>query len=193
MSRILIVCTGNTCRSPMAEAMLRKLSAERELGVEVHSAGVSTVDGLPVSSNAAAALRKRNVPLPGVSTAMTGQEAAWADLILTMTSGHKRAVVQRFPDAADKTFTLKEFALDGDPVMEDVAEAERIFAEWQVRQALGESLPEADRKRLLELQRRLPDFDIADPYGGPPEVYERCADEIAEALGKLLDKLARDD
>ncbi|WP_027094330.1 low molecular weight protein arginine phosphatase [Cohnella thermotolerans] len=193
MPKVLIVCTGNTCRSPMAEAMLRKMAEQRKLDVEVRSAGVSTVDGLPISSHAAEALRRRSLPLPEGSTSLTGEGAAWADLILTMTSGHKRAVIERFPEAAGKTFTLKEYALSGEAVMDDVAEAERIYAEWQVRQALGESLPEEDRKRLLELQAKLPDFDVADPFGGPLEVYERCAEEIAEALAKALDKLPKGD
>lgn len=193
MSRILIVCTGNTCRSPMAEAMLRRMAEERGLDVEVRSAGVSTADGLPISSYAAVALQRRNVPLPGGSTSLSGREAAWADLILTMTAGHKRAVVERFPETADKIYTLKEFALSGDAAMDDLEEAERLYAEWQTKRALGQTAADEVLERLRELQSRLPDFDIADPYGGPPELYERSADEIAAALAAALDKLAKPD
>ena len=57
MQRILFICTGNTCRSPMAEGLLRKLAAERGLKLEVKSAGVSAVDGMPVSRHTAAILR----------------------------------------------------------------------------------------------------------------------------------------
>ncbi|CDN44428.1 low molecular weight phosphatase family protein [Paenibacillus sp. P22] len=59
--RILFVCTGNTCRSPMAEAFLRELSAERGLRLEVRSAGVSTVDGLPVSRHALQVLENNGI------------------------------------------------------------------------------------------------------------------------------------
>ncbi|RUS49152.1 low molecular weight protein arginine phosphatase [Cohnella sp. AR92] len=193
MKRVLIVCTGNTCRSPMAEAMLRSLTRERGLDVEVKSAGVSTVNGLPVSPNAAETLRKLGMEQPAGSTSLSGKETEWADLILTMTASHKRAVLERYPSAEEKTFTLKEFALHGDPVMDDLAEAERLFAEWQVRRALGQELPEEDRKRLMDLQRRLPNFDIADPFGGPLEVYERCAEEILEALKLSVEKLHKTD
>ena len=193
MRNVLIVCTGNTCRSPMAESILKKLAEQRSLAIDVRSAGVAAISGLPVSSHAAEALRRRQLPVPAGSTALTGQTAEWADLILTMTAGHKKAVLERFPSAAGKTYTLKEYALSGEAAMEDLMEAERIYADWQLKQALGESLPAADRERLLELQRKLPSFDIADPYGGPPELYERCADEIDEALRKSLGKLQKPD
>jgi protein-tyrosine-phosphatase len=70
-----------------------------------------------------------------------------------------------------------------------VAEAERIYSEWQVRQALGQNLTAEERGRLFELQRTIPDFDIADPFGGPLSQYEQCADEIEDILLTLVDKL----
>ncbi|MCD9022235.1 low molecular weight protein arginine phosphatase [Cohnella silvisoli] len=192
MNRILIVCTGNTCRSPMAEAMLKDLAARGGKPLEIKSAGVSTASGLPISPHAAATLRKRKLVLPGPSTSLSAEEVAWANLILTMTAGHKRAILQKFPAAISKTFTLKEYALRGDPVMDDVAEAERLYSEWQVRQALGQNLNAEQRARLFELQRSIPDFDIADPFGGPLLLYEQCADEIEDILLTLVDKLDSD-
>jgi protein-tyrosine-phosphatase len=189
MNRVLFVCTGNTCRSPMAEVMLKDLAARSGKPLEVRSAGVATVSGLPISPHAAASLRKRNLELPGPSTALSGDEIAWANVILTMTAGHKRAILQRFPDAVARTFTLKEYALRGDPVMDDVLEAEKLYSEWQVRQALGQNLSPEERMRLFELQRRIPDFDIADPFGGPLTLYEQCADELEDILLTLVDKL----
>ncbi|WP_239615787.1 low molecular weight protein arginine phosphatase [Cohnella mopanensis] len=192
MNRVLIVCTGNTCRSPMAEAMLRDLAARNGKPLEIRSAGVATAEGLPISPNAAAALRKRNLALPDRSSMLSADQVVWANLILTMTSGHKRAILERFPEALSKTYTLKEYALRGDPVMDDVAEAERLYSEWQVRQTLGQNLTPEERARLFELQRRIPDFDIADPFGGPLSVYEQCADEMEDILMTLVEKLDRD-
>ena len=189
MLRILIVCTGNTCRSPMAHAMLLDLAARSGQAIEVRSAGISTMNGLPASPHAVTALRKRNLHAPGTSTALTEHEVAWADLILTLSTSHKRAIVQQYPEAISKTHTLKEYALRGDRVMDDVAEAERLYSEWQVRQALGQQLSAEEQARLFELQRSLPNFDIADPFGGSLALYEQCADEIEDALLSVVDKL----
>ncbi|MFC4599757.1 low molecular weight protein arginine phosphatase [Cohnella hongkongensis] len=188
MNRILIVCTGNTCRSPMAEAIFKDLAARSGKTLEIRSAGVAASTGSPISPNAAEALRRRNLDVPGASTLLTAEEVLWANLILTMTSGHKRAILERYPEALSKTYTLKEYALRGDPVMDDVAEAERLYSEWQVKQLLGEKLSDEEKARLFELQRRIPDFDIADPFGGPLSLYERTADEIEDILMTLLDK-----
>lgn len=189
MRNILLVCTGNTCRSPMAEAMLGDMARRAGKPVDVRSAGVGAADGYPVSPNAAETLRRRQLPVPGPSRMLSPEMVDWADLILAMTSSHKRAIIQRHPDTAGKIYTLKEYALAGDARMDELAEAETLYAEWQIGQSTGQPISEASRARLLELQRRLPDFDIADPFGGTLETYERCADEIGEALRRVVDKL----
>lgn len=189
MRTILLVCTGNTCRSPMAEAMLRDMAERAGKTVEIRSAGVGAVDGIPVSPQAAETLRRRNLPVPGPSRSLSGEQVAWADVILAMTTSHKRAIVEKYPDAAGKTYTLKEFAYMDEERKKELEEAERLYAEWQIRRAAGQDLDEAERARLKELQSRLPDFDIADPFGGPLEVYEKSADEIRDALQRLVDKL----
>ncbi|WP_219834465.1 low molecular weight protein arginine phosphatase [Paenibacillus sp. R14(2021)] len=191
MKRILFVCTGNTCRSPMAEAMLRSLAQKRGLALEVRSAGVSTVDGLPVSAHAQTALLRRDIKHNNGSTALENGSVTWADLILTMTAGHKRNLLQRFPGAVDKTYTLLEFVNRDEELLQQIAELESLYTDWQMKQALGGQLTSAERARLLELEGGIPSFDIADPFGGPLHVYEQSADEIEKALIKLLDRLQR--
>lgn len=191
MKRILFICTGNTCRSPMAEALLRKLAAQRGVTVAVRSAGVSTMDGLPVSANALATLRKRNIEHTGSSRSITAEAVDWADLILTMTASHKRDLLHWHPEAVDKTFTLKEFACLDEGLLADIRELEGLYTELQMRGALGQQLTADERLRLLELERRIPSFDITDPFGGPQSVYDNCSAEIEDAIHRLLDKLSK--
>lgn len=190
MKRILFVCTGNTCRSPMAEAMLRTIASAKGIEIDVQSAGVSTIDGLPVSEHAVHTLKERNIETEGTSRALTNEAVDWADLILTMTTGHKRGLLQLYPEAVEKTFTLKEYTNQTESILQDIEELEQLYSEMQLKQALGQQLDNADRMKLLELERRIPSFDISDPFGGSLSVYSSCAAEIEQALHVLVDKLA---
>jgi len=109
MARVLFVCTGNTCRSPMAEAILK---SKQLPGVEVKSAGVYAVNDAEASVNAKVVLQENNISHDHRSTTLTWDEINWATLILTMTQSHKTMILSQYPDAWDKTFTLKEFAED---------------------------------------------------------------------------------
>ncbi|NNV06386.1 MULTISPECIES: low molecular weight protein arginine phosphatase [unclassified Geobacillus] len=111
--RILFVCTGNTCRSPMAAALLAN---KRLPGVEVKSAGVFAAEGSEASDQAKMALREKGIEAEHRSSLLKKEHIDWATHVLTMTSGHKEMIIQRFPEAKDKTFTLKQFAAgtDGD-------------------------------------------------------------------------------
>ncbi|SDX26230.1 low molecular weight protein arginine phosphatase [Paenibacillus sp. CF384] len=189
MKRILFVCTGNTCRSPMAEALLRAMSQQRGMQLDIRSAGVSTIDGLPVSNHARTALSKRDIAHNGTSKALEGGSIAWADLILTMTASHKRQLLQHFPAAVDKTHTLLEFVNTDPKVLSDIAELEELYSTWQIKQALGQPLTPQERSKLLELERQIPSFDVEDPFGGSLAMYEQSATQIEAALNRLLDRL----
>lgn len=107
MERVLFVCTGNTCRSPMAEAILK---SKQLPNVEVKSAGVYAADGLQASTHAKAVLTENNIVHEHSSKLLTQADVDWATVILTMTASHQDAILYNFPSAIGKTFTLKEFA-----------------------------------------------------------------------------------
>lgn len=116
MNNILIVCTGNTCRSSMAEALLRHILERESMASQysVSSAGTSAFPGMPASYNAIEALAKLGIDLSFHSSSAVSKEAVDnAVLILTMTAAHKKYLQQLHPEAAGKTFTLKEYAGDG--------------------------------------------------------------------------------
>ncbi|MFC5451449.1 low molecular weight protein arginine phosphatase [Paenibacillus aestuarii] len=189
--RILFVCTGNTCRSPLAEGLLRMKVNKEGLAVEVRSAGVSAVTGGPISRNSASILKQAGFEEQLQSLAIQPSEVNWADLILTMTVGHKRSVVGRFPDAIDKTFTLKEYVEDDAVVLQAIEEREKLVAELQLKMALAQAITPEERSRILELEYKLPDYDISDPFGGPLTIYQQTADEIGESLDKLVAKIKK--
>lgn len=106
---ILFVCTGNTCRSPMAESLLRHIGQGK---VNVRSAGVFAMDGSDASENTIAVLKEKGIDIEHRSSPLTEELVDWATYILTMTESHKQLVCAEFPDAANKTYTLSEFVLN---------------------------------------------------------------------------------
>jgi protein-tyrosine-phosphatase len=95
MRTLLFVCTGNTCRSPLAEAISRHHIDQGLLGenadVFVASAGVGAVDGMPPTSEALATLRDMGIEYDGRSKPLTAQMIRNADLVLCMTAGQQSA------------------------------------------------------------------------------------------------------
>lgn len=103
---IYYICTGNTCRSPMAEAIFQSYNKD---GMNVRSAGIYAMDGGDISENAKRVIQDAEIDFTHFSRPVSEEDVHWADLILTMTTAHKQLVMQAFPFAADKIFTLKEY------------------------------------------------------------------------------------
>lgn len=118
LKKVLVVCTGNSCRSPMAAGWLNQKLAGK--GWVAESAGVAAWGGSPASPEAVGAMREIGIDISGhrsrkVSAAMVEE----ARIILAMTDEHRREIEQRFPEARGKTFLLHGFGL-GEP--RDVAD-----------------------------------------------------------------------
>ena len=110
---ILFVCTGNTCRSPMAAALFNKIATEKDLDVRIESAGSFAEEGAPASTEAIIVMKEYDIDLLGHHAQPINTELLEkSDVILTMTAAHKMLLEQY---AEGKVFTLSEYAdLDDD-------------------------------------------------------------------------------
>ncbi len=106
---IVFVCTGNICRSPMAEYLLKeKLGAKS--GWQVSSAGIAASSGMPASRMAATVLAKKNIDASGHRSRYLDKDIVnEASLIIVMTAGQRDYVMDQFPAAAGKVYTIKSF------------------------------------------------------------------------------------
>ena len=149
---LVFVCTGNTCRSPMAEVLMRKRMADRlgcepcaleDHGVIILSAGIAAMSGGRASPEAVDVVREMGLELcEHESQPLSDRLVRFADLILAMTRGHLEGILEQWPGAAPRTALLSR---DG--------------------------------------------TDVADPIGGPPEMYRRCARQIDRQLELWMQEL----
>ena len=118
VKRILFVCSGNTCRSPLAEAIARRvLSGRLGFEVEIASAGTSAFDGAPASPHSVEVAHRHGLDLsPHRSHPLTLERVHEADLIVTMSVRHRESVGVLDPDSLESTFLLTNFSdqHDGD-------------------------------------------------------------------------------
>ena len=139
---VCFICSANICRSPMAEALLRHMRPN----LTVFSRGLYTLGNQPMTNFAAAALVAAGIPVPNHrSRIVCPKDVEQADLILTATMDHKEYVVQNFPNALGKTFTINPGGDIEDPYASSIADYERTRNE--ILYALARTwLPKLEKK-----------------------------------------------
>ena len=199
--RILTVCTGNICRSPVAERLLQAgLDQVLPGGFEVRSAGTRALVGDPVQPLSADIIRTFGGTAEGFAARqLTGKILRPVDLVLTMSSTHRGEVLQLDASLLKRTFTIREFARMLDVLQERETppagggqpagnhhgdhHGDRISANTKLWRALP---ARAASVRHLALAPEAADNDVVDPYRRSADYYRQMEDELAPAIISVL-------
>jgi protein-tyrosine phosphatase len=160
---IVTVCTGNTCRSPMAAILLRKRLADRlgcqigeleDRGVVVASAGLNAYGGGPAAPEAVQLMAERGLDLADhVSQPLSDRLARHADIIFTMTRSHREMLLAQWPDAASRTHLLSP---EGRDVADPIGGSREVYAACarQIDDSLQQHLEHLNLQAVPQITRR---------------------------------------
>ena len=128
MEKWIFVCTGNTCRSPMAEKLAQKISEEHGLKIEAISCGVAAQDGEPANASAIEAMSGRGLDLSAHrAQAFDLSQCDRDTLILTMTGQHKQYLTAHYPNAALNIYTLMEYAGSSGDILDPYGGSGQVY------------------------------------------------------------------
>ena len=157
---ILFVCTGNTCRSAMAEGLFKKMLRERKENdgrFDILSAGISTLPGMSASPEAIKVMAEQGIDISRHAATQVQEDLIKkTDLILVMSNTHKDYIKTKFAFAQNKVYLLKKFAQIGE---------------------------------FKSIQKTEENYEVVDPLGRPIEFYRIVARQLKENLEKILDKI----
>ena len=177
--RILTVCTGNICRSPVAERLLQAgLDQVRPGAFVVRSAGTRAMVGDPIQPSSADIIRTYGGTPDGFAARqLTPKILSESDLVLAMTAKHRGEVMQMDASLLKRTFTIREFA--------------RMLKVLEQRDAAAPATSavvdgRAASVRHLALAPEATDNDVVDPYRRGQEFYDQMEDELAPAILAIL-------
>lgn len=182
MASILVVCTGNICRSPLAEGFLRRVLEERfgEAAPDVASAGTIGWEGSPAVIESVEAAAERNTDIRShAARRLEPEQIIPASLIIGLTTEHRDAVGAMVPQAADRAFSLKEIAR----ILDDLPPAPPTSSPIE---ALTNRVAQADAHRCAGFAGNPHDEDIVDPLGMPTETFRAVAWEIDTLCDDLV-------
>ena len=176
---ILVVCTGNACRSPMGAVLLQRRLDDRGVDAQVRSAGTMPWSR-GVTADAGAVMREYGLDVDGHGKQeLTHELVDGADLVLGMTRNHVAYTVRRFPGARDRTFMLGELVRLGSASGRRGPD-ERVV-DW-ARRVDGMRPPDAHWGRSTD--------EVDDPAGEPIEFYRRTATLLDRWVTELVELIA---
>jgi protein-tyrosine phosphatase len=176
IQELLFLCTGNICRSPAAEALLRHKLQDAGVDMHVRSAGLLEA-GRPASEHGVALLAERGIDASAHrSHTVTTDDLRQAEVIVAMAREHVRETVVQVPEIWPKTFTLKELVRRGGAV--GPRSPDQPLADWLHEVHEGRSTAELMGDSLGD--------DIADPIGQPRAAYERMILELDDLIGEMV-------
>jgi protein-tyrosine phosphatase len=176
VTAVLVVCTANQCRSPMAQAILQHRLGEYEITATVGSAGLREA-GHPALESVVRTLADRGLEATAHrSRRLDVDLVREVDLVLALERAHVREVVVLEPQAWARTFTIKELVRRG--AATGPRARDESFSGWLARIHAG--------RRRADLLGASPDDDVRDPTGGSPDDYEATADELDALLSRFV-------
>lgn len=171
---VVFICSGNTCRSPMAEAIARKLAKDRSINGKFvfYSAGVSANPGSPPAAYARSVLKEMGYPGENLrSKSIHDVPLEEADLVLAFEIWQRRSVLNLFPGLEGRVFTLGRLLSASLSVLRD---------------------RHGDMDDLKKMLEQFSDTDILDPLGKSIDDYRETAEKIETALSGMIDFLSGD-
>jgi len=181
---VLFVCTGNICRSPMAEQMFQQMVTKENLPVRVASAGVAAMTGEQMTAEAQQAMTSRGYKVHNhTAQDLVPGMLEEADLVLAMTLEHRSEIARMLPKVSRRSFTLDEFARLASFLMNDpefLQDFSKRTAESR-EEYLSRAIQEAVLLRGMVPTGEEPK-DVEDPYGESVEVYTQVSEQIDDML-----------
>ncbi|MGO1592427.1 MAG: hypothetical protein ACTHW1_05795 [Ancrocorticia sp.] len=184
--KVLSVCTGNICRSPLSEYYLR--AGLNPAVFQTASAGTAAAIGSPVPDAQVQIARKLGIAsiVEHEARQITLEDVEQADLVLTATLRHRRQVVRALPTSSGKVFTMREYGLLAPHV------AESDFAQLLEEGMSPARLPAAAVHRLrgtIAPPASDDEYNIVDPIGQNKRVYRTAADQLVCAHRPIIELL----
>lgn len=195
--RVLVVCTGNICRSPAAERLLaaglgaayrgRDGAGGLTPAIEIGSAGTGALVGHPMTDEMAEMVAAQGVDPRGFEARqLVPGLVQQADLVLALTRRHRSAIVEMVPSAVRRTFTLRELAR----LVTDVDPATLPGANATTADRIRTLVPVAASRRGLMAHRPVDD-DVVDPYRGDAALYRQSFTQLLPAVETIVAAVRR--